>query len=194
MNLANKSTYQHEGFGTLFVRSCFGKVIILFCAIGFILLAASVSVPSEKSMRSQMEDNIIQCIQANDSTNQDEIDNMVMNVHNIFTKADTTKAEQLRKTFYKYNHIEIYRHTFFATARIHNNFRPEGVRVGIGVFGTVIPTVYITDFLMHVGTVRKDYNQRLITPDYSTDDEYYGSNPDLKVSDNGGSNSNQISE
>ncbi len=53
----------------------------------------------------------------------------------------------------------------------------EGIRVGIGIFGIVIPTVTFSDMILRVGPVRKDYNQKIIRNTY--DDEDLGNNPDF---------------
>ena len=96
------------------------------------------------------------------------------------THADSTEVNpELWETYKKLNRLEIYPHTFFKTARIINNIHPEGVRVGIGIFGIVIPTVKYSDLLMNTGAVRGDYNQKLIK-DATVPDMYTGDNPNIQ--------------
>ena len=166
----------------MFVHSCFGKLVILIAFILLGLFVALLTVPSDKKMTEEMTDNIRQCIQASDSVQQDKIDETVNNFFNIFTTADTTANDkEIIDLFNKYNRLAIYRHTLYSTAYIHNNFKPEGTRVGFGIFGIVIPTVNFNDFLLRTGPIRRDYNQKLGGHTYSNDEDY-GSNPDLGIS------------
>lgn len=179
MYQTDRGTYnKKESIFHMFYHSCFGKFVILIGACLVLYIIAMLTVPSEQKMKDEMIDNIRQCIEANDSIKNDWIDDAVNNVGYIFTEADSTVNKELMATFNKYNKLEIFRHTWYSTARIRNNFRTEGVRVGIGIFGVVIPTVNFNDFLMRVGPVRRDYDQKLIQNSYSTDD-YMGDNPDL---------------
>ena len=77
------------------------------------------------------------------------------------------------------NKLEIYSHTFYRTAYIINNLHPEGIRVGLGVFGITIPTVKYTDLLMNTGAVRGDYGKRLIR-DVVVPDKDLGENPNVQ--------------
>ncbi len=171
--------YNKETPFQAFYHSCFGKFVILAVFIGALMVLAIATVPSTEKMEREMADNIRQCIQENDSIQGDAIDDAIGNIGRIFTEADSTADDkELMETFYKYNRVEIVRHTMYATARLYNNFRPEGVRVGIGMFGVVIPTVNFNDFLMRVGPVRRTYNRdRLIEPTY---DDYVGDNPNVR--------------
>jgi hypothetical protein len=45
---------------------------------------------------------------------------------------------------------------------LHNNFKPEGIRAGIGIFGIVIPTVNFNDFLFRIGPMHRGYEQKII--------------------------------
>ena len=94
-----------------------------------------------------------------------------------FSEADTTKTTDVMDEFNKYNRMEYYDHVVFSTIRLSNNYRIEGVRCAIGIFGMVIPTANYSDFLLRVGPVRKDYNQPIIPQ--TGDEEYFGENPDL---------------
>jgi hypothetical protein len=82
-------------------------------------------------------------------------------------------------TFHKYNKLEIYRHVLFTTAYLYNNLNPEGIRVGLGLYNTVISMLYYNDFVMSTGAVRGNYNEQLIK-DTDVPDEYIGENPNLK--------------
>jgi len=104
----------------------------------------------------------------------------VGNIGRIFSHADTTDLNKEQwATYQKLNRLEIYTHTLFRSARIINNIHPDGVRVGIGLFGIVIPTIKYSDLLMNTGAVRGDYNQRLIK-DIVVPDEYVGENPNVQ--------------
>ncbi|MBR1688078.1 MAG: hypothetical protein IJ710_06030 [Prevotella sp.] len=190
----DRGTYKKQSFLQMFYHSCLGKFIILLAFIVLLLVVAHVTVPSEEKMRTEMADDIRECIQENDSIQGDKLDDAVGNFFRIFTTADTTANDrELLDAFYKYNRIEIFRHGLYATARIHNNYRPEGTRVGFGIFGIVIPTVNFNDLLMRVGPLRKDYNQRLIKTTYGND-EYFGENPDLGDTYNSYDGHNSLNE
>ena len=178
----DRGTYsKKENVGKQFYHSCFGKIVILLAALGVLALIALMTVPSEEKMREEMRDNIRQCIQENDSIQGDQLDDAIGNVLHVFTSADSTALDkELMANFDKYNKLEIYRHNLFATAYIHNNFRPEGTRVGFGVFGIVIPTVNFNDFLLRVGPVRRDYKDGIIRQTIHYGDDYMGDNPHLK--------------
>ena len=62
----------------------------------------------------------------------------------------------------KYNRMEIHNHTFFRTAYIHNNVHPEGVRVAIGAYGLVFPTVTYADLLLYIGKMHGDFNKAIL--------------------------------
>ena len=183
-----------ESVAQMFYHSCLGKAIIALGIFIVLLVIAHMTVPSEEKMRAEMIDDIYECIEANDSIHGDKIDDAVNNLFFIFTTADSTNINQeVLDLFRKYNKLEIYPHAFYSTAHIHNNFRPEGTRVGIGIFGIVIPTVNFNDFLLRVGPVRGKYNERLIKNTYG-DDGYMGTTPDLGNTYNtyeGGGSSNE---
>ncbi|MBQ9216021.1 MAG: hypothetical protein IJ159_07025 [Prevotella sp.] len=169
-----------ESVGKAFTHSCLGKLIILAALIVIGLIIAYFTTPTEKEMTEEMTDNIMQCLQENDSIKGDDIDDNVNNLAFIFTKADTTKiADEVRKAYHMYNRLEIYRHTFYATAHLRNNLHPEGIRVGFGAFGLVIPTVNYKDILLDVGPVHKGYNQKII-PQTITNDVDLGTNPNIQ--------------
>ena len=84
----------------------------------------------------------MQCLQENDSIQGDPIDDYVNNIGFIFTKADTTKIfPDLIKAYRDLNRMEIYHHSLYSTAYLFNNMHPEGVRIGVGVYGLVVPTL-----------------------------------------------------
>ena len=145
-----------------------------------LLIVAYFTAPTEKEMRAEMNDNIMQCMEMNDSIRGDKIDDYVHNIGFIFTKADSTKVgQEWKETFDKYNRLEVYRHTFYSTAYVYNNIRAEGTRVGFGIFGLVIPTANFNDFLLHVGPMHKGYDQKLIRTTVIPDNDL-GSNPNIQ--------------
>jgi hypothetical protein len=130
-------------------------------------------------MRDEMNDNIMQCMEMNDSIRGDQIDDFVHNIGFIFTTADSTKVgKEWREVFDKYNRLEIYNHAFFRTAYVYNNVKTEGTRVGFGLFGAVIPTANFNDFLLRIGPMRKSYNQKLINT--TIIDADLGTNPNIQ--------------
>ena len=180
MEQFNSNTYKKQTPFQEFYHSCLGKVIILAVVALVLTIVALMTVPTNSQMRWQMEDNIQECLQDNDSIQGDVIDDYVQNIGRIFTHADTTLTDKDQwATYNKYNKLEIYPHTLFSTARIHNNMHPEGVRVGLGLYGIVIPTIRYADLLMITGPIRGKYNKRLIQ-DIVIPDEYIGDNPNLK--------------
>ncbi len=83
------------------------------------------------------------------------------------------------ETCEKHNTLEALRHTFYSTARIRDNKHPESVRVGCGIFGLVISTVFYEDILMDLGAVRGKYNEPLLKEPVDSD-PYLGENPYIK--------------
>ena len=141
---------------------------------------AYFTAPKESDMNAEMEDNIMQCLEVNDAVKGDAVDDYVHNLTFIFTTADTTYIPQdVLETYYKYNRLESYRHTFYSTSYIHNNMHPEGTRVGVGIFGIIIPTVLYEDILLEVGPVHKGYEQKLNQAPIQQDDEDLGENPNI---------------
>lgn len=182
MQQTDRGSYKtKESLGSMFYHSCLGKLIILGAIIGVILLLAHLTVPDEETMQEEMTDNVYQCIAANDSITRDWLDDTVSNFGYIFTHADSVPDEATLKNFEKYNRMQIHRHSFYSTAVIYNNFRADGTRVGVGIFGMVIPTVNFNDFLLRVSPIHKGYNQRLLEgPTLNrVNQEYFGENPEL---------------
>ena len=74
-----------------FFHSCLGKLTILGGILVLILAIAYFTNPTEQEMAVEMEDNVMQCLEENDSIQGDKIDDYVNNLGHTFTKADTTK-------------------------------------------------------------------------------------------------------
>ena len=163
-----------------FYHSCLGKLAILGGILILLFIVALMTKPTQEEMEMEMVDNILQCIQANDSIQGDDIDDQVNNLNNMFSKADTAKIHKdLLKSLKKNNRLEIYNHSFFRTAYIINNIYPQGTRVGIGMYGVVYPTVLYKDLLLNVGPMQKKYKDGVIrTGAVPTD---LGVNPPVKA-------------
>lgn len=162
-----------------FTRSCLGRFIILAVILGVALFFARLSVPDEKVMTEEIEDDIRQCILAHDSINADWIDDAINNVGFIFTCADSTFDESIWNDFERFNKLKYYKHTFFSTMFIQNNLRLEEKRIGIGIFGTVIPLVSYSDLLLRVGPMHKTYRNGIIRS-VQYGDGYMGEQPHIK--------------
>ena len=160
-------------------HSCFGKLIALVGIIIVLMAIGHFTIPDEETMMAEMDDNIRQCIESNDSIKTDWIDDAVNNVGYIFTHADSIPKQEIIDNFEKYNKLEYYRHTFYATTLLHNNFNPDGIRVGIGIFGIVIPTVNFNDFLFKIGPMHKGYDQKPIKATIIKGGQSFGSDPEL---------------
>lgn len=180
LNDANKNDYRTKlSLFQEFYHSCFGKIVILLGILLVLFIIAVMTIPSNEKMERETLDNIRQCIQENDSIKGDGIDDALSNVSRIFTEADTTfNDKEAMEAFEKYNKLEFFRHSFYATARLRNNLNPEGTRVGIGIFNIVIPTVKYSDIILFVSTIKNYNKERLIEP--PTQDEYVGENPNVK--------------
>ena len=176
----NTNFKTNQSFTQEFTRSCLGRIIIAGVIILVGLLVAYFTAPKESDMNDEMQDNIMQCLEVNDAVKGDAVDDYVHNLTFIFTTADTTYIPQdVLETYYKYNRLESYRHTFYSTSYIHNNMHPEGTRVGVGIFGIIIPTVLYEDILLEVGPVHKGYEQKLNQAPIQQDDEDLGENPNI---------------
>ena len=152
MYQADNTNYRtNESFTQEFTRSCLGRILILGVIMLAGMLVAYFTAPKEQDMDDEMQDNIMQCLEVNDGVKGDVVDDYVHNLAFIFTTADTAAiAEDVLRTYRKYNRLESYRHTFYSTSYIHNNMHPEGTRVGFGIFGIIIPTVLYEDILLDV--------------------------------------------
>lgn len=163
MYQADNTNYRtNQSFIQEFTRSCLGRIIIATVIILAALLMAYFTAPRESDMDAEMNDNLMQCLEVNDGVKGDVVDDYVHNLTFIFTTADTTVIDRDKlETYEKHNRLESYRHTFFSTSYIYNNMHPEGTRVGIGLFGIIIPTVFYEDILLEVGPMHKGYEQKL---------------------------------
>jgi hypothetical protein len=131
-------------------------------------------------MMMEMTDDILQCLEANDSIRGDGLDDQVNNLGNVFSKADTTKInKELIQSYVKNNRLEVYNHSWFRTAYIYNNIHTQGVRIGYGFFGIVYPTVTYSDLLLNVGPMQKKYNDGVIRSTIVNTHDL-GSNPNVK--------------
>lgn len=163
-----------------FTHSCLGRIVITAVVLFILSIVAIMTAPKEEVMIAYSVDNIRQCLQYNDSIKGDVIDEVVANIGRTFTVADSTlDNKEIVETCEKHNTLEAFRHTFYSTARIRNNKHPEGVRVGFGIFGLVISTVFYEDILMDLGAVRGKYNEPLLKEPVDSD-PYLGENPYIK--------------
>ncbi len=180
MQQTNRGNYRtKETLAQQFWHSCFGKLTILAGIIAVLVVIGHLTIPDEETMMAEMDDNIRQCIEANDSIKNDWIDDAVNNIGYIFTTADSIPNQEIIDNFNACNKLEYYRHSFYATTLLHNNFKPEGIRVGIGIFGVVIPTVNFNDFLFRLGPMHKGYDQKVIFQSTTTSGENWSNNPEL---------------
>jgi hypothetical protein len=181
MDKTNNGSYKkQETAAEAFYHSCLGKLVILAAVLGILFILGVMTKPTNDEMEMEMVDNILQCIDANDSIRGDKIDDHVNNMSNVFSKVDTAQVNKdLRISLNKNNRMEIYNHSWFRTAYIFNNIHPEGVRVGWGMFGVVYPTVTYEDLLLNVGPMQKKYNDGIIRSTV-IDTHDMGTNPNIK--------------
>lgn len=161
-----------------FSHSCLGRIIIVAAILAVLLLFAHLLRPSIETMKEEMADNVRQSIESRDSLTQDDIDVFVSNVVYTFTEAEGEPNKELLDNFYKHNQIEYYQRAFYTSAHLYNNFRPEGIRCGIGILGMVIPLVDFNEFLFRDKPESSDYNQSLY--DLQQEDIDLGDNPYLE--------------
>ena len=180
MEKFNSNNYKKQTVVQDFRHSCLGKLIILLVIIGVFAIIAMFTRPSDSMMRWQTEDNIKECLIASDSIQSDAIDDYVENLGRIFTHADSTEVDpETWKIFIDHNQVAIYPHALFKTAYIHNNVKPEGVRVAFGIFGVVIPTIKYSDMLLNLGNIRGEYGEQLIRRG-NIPDNSLGENPNVQ--------------
>lgn len=176
---SNRSEYQKESLASQFVRSCFGKIVILLAFIALMLILAKMTIPSDERMEFGTLDGVYQCIVESHGVPGDKSDDIVRNtIATLSHETDSLKKDTVLADFKKFNRLETYHHTFFSTTYIISNFNSNGARAAVGIFGMVIPTVNYNDFVLRNGPVRKDYNQKIIKQSI-TSDTYMGDNPDL---------------
>lgn len=161
----------------MFTHSCLGRLIIVFIFMAVMAGVALLTVPSEREMVNKVTGSIQQCIEANYEVKCDKIDDAVRNLTSIFSLPDSVEENKYMVDFHRYNTLEVRPHALYSTVVVRNNLSPDGIRVGIGVLGMVIPTINFDDMILRAGPVRKDYNQRLLRTIYSGED--LGNNPDF---------------
>lgn len=181
MDQSNRGSYRKEETALeAFYHSCLGKLVVFGGLLVVLFIVAVVTKPTEDEMIVEMTDNILQCLEANDSIRGDGLDDQVNNLGNVFSKADTAKINnELIESFLKNNRMEVYNHSWFRTAYIYNNIHSEGVRIGYGFFGLVYPTVTYSDLLLNVGPMQKKYNDGVIRSTIVNTHDL-GSNPNVK--------------
>ena len=177
---SNGSFKQNESPLQAFYHSCLGKLAILIGILILLFIVGIMTKPTQEEMEMEMVDNILQCIQANDSIQGDDIDDQVNNMNSVFSRADTAKInKELLTSLKKNNKLEIYNHSFFRTAYIINNIHPAGVRVRIRLFIVVDPTVLYKDPLLNVGPMQQKYKDGVIRTG-TINNHDLGTNPAVK--------------
>ena len=181
MHQTDRGTYKNdENSAQAFFHSGFGKTVIALAIFIVICIIAMLTVPSDKQMVADTHDNNYQCIIDNDSIQGDDLDDTAANFLRTFTLADTVLIEkETLDAYHKFNTLEVYQHALFATSYVRNNLFPEGKRVGIGVFGLVIPTVHYQDLLLRTGRLHRDYGDGTIRSTINYGSDYMGENPNL---------------
>ncbi len=178
MDQFNRETYKKESLFHEFYHSCLGRIIILAVLCLVLFVVGVMTVPSEKEMYEKTIDNIHECLQDNEDIPNDDLDEKFSNIDRTISTADTTLTnDALFDTFEEFNRLEVYKHPAYATVYLRNTLHPQGVRVGIGVFGMVISTVYFSDLVLDLGPARGEYNEPLV-PAPSLDEDF-GENPHL---------------
>lgn len=158
-----------------FKHTCLGKVIIVLAIFVILLVIAWLTNPSEVKMRDEMEDNIQQSIWSRDSIEADGLDVFVSNIGHTFTHWSDSVTEDMKNRMRRFNNNnkkEYYDHTFFTTMHINCNFKGETKRVGLGIFGFVIPLVDFNQFVPREGPLPNYENPKLIQG--GEGDEYFG--------------------
>jgi F0F1-type ATP synthase beta subunit len=180
-NSVNSDSYKKKNIAQEFFHSCLGKIVIFLGVLLVLYIFAIITVPTKKMMLEEAFDNIQECLQDNDSIKADEIDEFINNISRTISVADTTKTnKEVLNTFLKYNTLIVYSHLGFKTVHIVNGIYPQGERIGIGIFQTVISTVNYNDLVVTTGAVRGDYNKQLNAPVEVPDSLYTGENPNVQ--------------
>ena len=180
-NSVNSDSYKKKNILQEFFHSCLGKIVIFLGVLLVLYIFAIITVPTKKMMLEEAFDNIQECLQDNDSIKADEIDEFINNISRTISVADTTKTnKEVLNTFLKYNTLIVYSHLGFKTVHIVNGIYPQGERIGIGLFQTVISTVNYNDMVVTTGAVRGDYNKQLNAPVEVPDSLYTGENPNVQ--------------
>ena len=178
MDQFHSDSYKKKSLLQEFFGSCLGRLVILLGVLLCLYIFALITIPSKKMMLEETLDNVHECLQENDSIKADEIDELINNISRTISVADTTLTNpELYKAFLKYNRLAVYKHSGFQTVHVFNGLYPQGRRISIGVFQTVISTLSYEDLVLNTGAVRGDYNKKLTAPvmEEVPDSEYMGS-------------------
>lgn len=172
MDQFNSASYKKKNLLQEFFHSCLGRIVIFLLVLLGLYIFAIITRPSNKMMLEETLDNIHECLQDNDSIKGDEIDEVFHNIARTISTADTTQTNpELYKAFKKYNQLEVYNHGFFKTVHVINGIYPQGRRISIGFFQTVISTLSFEDLVVNTGAARGDFNKRLNAPPVEHEEE-----------------------
>ena len=158
-----------------FRHTCLGKIVIALVIFVILLIIAWLTNPSDTKMRTEMEDNIKQSIWSRDSIEADGLDIFVSNIGHTFTHWSDSVTEDMKSRMHRFNNNnrkEYYDHTFFTTMHINCNFKGVDKRVGLGIFGMVIPLVDFNQFVPREGPLPNYDNPRLVGG--GEGEEYFG--------------------
>lgn len=169
----------HESLLGMFFNSCLGKVVIALLVLLLLTIVAWITCPSDAHMREEMNDDLVQCIQKNDSVNMDPIDEFIANIGYFFSKAKTPLDRPTELAFRKYNRMEIYNHGAFSTMYVFNNMYAEGKRCALGIFGMVIPMLSYSEILLSVEPIRDEFEPKQVEIQVSRDTTEFGEIPNL---------------
>jgi hypothetical protein len=162
-----------------FTHSCLGRLVIFGIILVVLLIVAHFNVPDKQYMTDEIEDDIRECILTHDSIKADWLDDAIGNIGYIFTHADSAFSQESWRAFQKYNKLEYHKRATYASMHLHNNLHPDGVRVGIGIFGVVIPTLSFEDLLLRVERMHGGYDKGVIQ-NINYDTDYMGEQPHIK--------------
>ena len=181
MDQFHSDSYKKQNLMQEFFNSCLGRLVILLIVFLVLYIFALITVPSKKLMLAETIDNIHECIQDNDSIKADEIDELINNISRTFSVADTALTNpEVFNAFLKYNRLQVFQHPGFLTVHVYNGIYPQGRRISIGVFQTVISTLNYDDLVLSTGAVRGDYNKQLTAPVEVPDTGYIGENANIE--------------
>lgn len=181
MDHFHSDSYKKQNLMQEFFNSCLGRLVILLIVFLVLYIFALITVPSKKLMLAETIDNIHECIQENDSIKADEIDELINNISRTISVADTALTNpEVFNAFLKYNRLQVFQHPGFLTVHVYNGIYPQGRRISIGVFQTVISTLNYNDLVLSTGAVRGDYNKQLTAPVEVPDTGYIGENANIE--------------
>ena len=181
MDQFHSDSYKKQNLMQEFFNSCLGRLVILLIVFLVLYIFALITVPSKKLMLAETIDNIHECLQENDSIKADEIDELINNISRTISVADTALTNpEVFNAFLKYNRLQVFQHPGFLTVHVYNGIYPQGRRISIGVFQTVISTLNYDDLVLSTGAVRGDYNKQLAAPVEVPDTGYIGENANIE--------------